>query len=218
MTDDLELLERFRGGDAAAGQELFRRHMATLYRFFQNKVSGNIEDLIQQTMLACLESHTRFEQRASFRSYLLGVARYQLFDYYRRTKSDAERLEFNSVTVHDLALSPSSHVSKASEERLLLEALRRLPVNLQIALELSYWEDLSGPELADILEIPTDTAYSRLRRARQLLKEQLALLAESSDQLQATHTNLAQWAETLRGRGQAAACEANADPERSAPD
>lgn len=202
MTDDLELLTAWRAGDAAAGQELFRRHMGTLFRFFQNKVSGSPEDLMQQTMLALLESQGQFEQRASFRAYLLGVARYQLFDYYRRRKSDSERLEFNTVTVHDLALSPSSHLVKASDERLLLEALRRLPINLQIALELAYWEDLTGPELAQILEIPIDTAYSRLRRAKQLLREQLERLAESTDQLHATRTDLAQWAADLRSESQ----------------
>ncbi|HEY6878852.1 MAG TPA: sigma-70 family RNA polymerase sigma factor [Polyangiales bacterium] len=198
MSDDLQLLEKWRAGDSAAGQELFRRHTATLYRFFQNKAAGGVEDLVQQTMLACLQSQTQYEQRASFRSYLLGVARYQLFDYYRRNKSDAEHLEFNTVTVHDLALSPSSQMAKASEDRMLLEALRRLPINFQIALELSYWEDLSGPELAEILEVPVDTAYSRLRRAKQLLKEQLAALAASNEQLAATQTDLAHWASKLR--------------------
>lgn len=198
MVNDLELLERWRNGDAGAGQTLFRRHMETLHRFFQNKAAGGVEDLIQQTMLACLESHTQFEQRASFRSYLLGVARYQLFDYYRRTRSDGQRLEFNTVTVHDMGLSPSSHIAQRGEERILLEALRRLPINLQIALELSYWEDLSGPELADILELPTDTVYSRLRRAKELLKEELAAIAESPALLAATQTNLTQWASKLR--------------------
>lgn len=199
MSDDLTLFGQWRDGDASAGQELFRRHMATLYRFFQNKASHGIEDLVQQTMLACLESHAQFQQRSTFRAFLLGVARYQLFEYYRRNKSDSSRLEFNTVTVHDLALSPSMHAAKASEERLLLEALRRLPVNLQIALELAYWEDLNGPELAEILEIPVDTAYSRLRRAKQLLKEQLELLAVSKEQLEATQTNLREWARVTRG-------------------
>lgn len=196
--DDLELLESWQRGDAAAGQALFRRHMETLHRFFHNKAASGVEDLIQQTMLACLENHQKFEQRASFRSYLLGVARFQLFEYYRRNKSDGERLEFNTVTMVDIGLSPSSHIAQRSEERMLLEALRRLPINLQIALELSYWEDLTGPELADILEVPLDTAYSRLRRAKQLLKEALASIAESEAQLGATQTDLAQWAGTLR--------------------
>jgi RNA polymerase sigma factor (sigma-70 family) len=198
MSDDLELLGKWREGDAGAGQELFRRHTETLYRFFRNKVAGGVEDLVQQTMVACLQSQAQYEQRSSFRSYLLGVARYQLFDYYRRNKSDAEHLEFNTVTVHDLALSASSQLAKASEERVLLEALRRLPINFQITLELSYWEELSGPELAEILEVPVDTAYSRLRRAKQLLKEQLELLSTSNEQLDATRTDLERWARALR--------------------
>ena len=198
MSDDLALLKKWREGDATAGQELFGRHTETLFRFFRNKVAGGVEDLVQQTMVACLQSQGQYEQRASFRSYLLGVARYQLFDYYRRNKSDAEHLEFNTVTVHDLALSATSQLAKASEERILLEALRRLPVNFQITLELSYWEDLSGPELAEILEVPVDTAYSRLRRAKQLLKEQLAVLSSSNEQLGATRTDLEGWASALR--------------------
>lgn len=204
--EDLELLRQWRAGDASAGQELFARHVATLYRFFRNKVSGNVEDLVQQTMLSLLESQAKFEQRASFRSYLLGIARYQLFDHYRIAKTDSERFESATVTVHDLSPSPSAHVAKASEERLLLEALRRLPIHLQIALELAYWEDLSGPELADVLEIPVDTAYSRLRRAKELLREQLEALAESEEQLVATASNVARWAEgirrSVRGDGQ----------------
>jgi RNA polymerase sigma factor (sigma-70 family) len=198
MSDDLALLKKWREGESAAGQELFRRHTETLYRFFRNKVAGGVEDLVQQTMVACLSSQAQYEQRASFRSYLLGVARYQLFDYYRRNKSDAEHLEFNTVTVHDLALSASSQLAKASEERVLLEALRRLPVNFQLTLELSYWEELSGPELAEILEVPVDTAYSGLRRAKQLLKEQVELLSSSNEQLGATRTDLERWARGLR--------------------
>lgn len=200
MTDDLALLARWRDGDKQAGDELFRRHLETLHRFFQNKVSGNVDDLIQQTMLACLEGHQRFEQRASFRSYMLGVARYNLFEYYRRTKFSNERFELATSTVHDMGQSPSAQLARTSEERLLLEGLRRLPVDLQIALELSYWDGLTGPELAEVLEIPLDTAYSRLRRAKDLLRGQLSRLADSPERLAQTQTDLDQWATSLRRR------------------
>lgn len=200
MSDDLTLLASWRDGDKQAGEELFRRHLDTLQRFFQNKVSGNIDDLIQQTMLACLEGHKRFEQRASFRSYVLGVARYNLFEHYRRTKFSNERFELATSTVHDMGHSPSAQLARTSEERQLLEALRRLPVDLQIALELNYWDGLTGPELAEVLEIPLDTAYSRLRRAKDLLREQLARLADSPERLAQTQTDLDQWATSLRTR------------------
>ena len=164
--DDLELLSRWREGDVDAGQQLFGRYLETLNRFFQNKVSGGVQDLIQQTMLACLENEKNFQQRSSFRSYLLGVARNLLFEHYRRNKAANARFEANTVTVHDLGMSPSSQMVQRGEERMLLEALRQLPINLQIALELAYWEQLTGPELAEILEIPLDTVYSRMRRAK----------------------------------------------------
>ena len=55
----------------------------------------------------------------------------------------------------------------------MLAALNGLPLDLQIALELYYWEELSVVEVAAVLEVPEGTVKSRLHRARQLLREQL---------------------------------------------
>ena len=44
-------------------------------------------------------------------------------------------------------------------------------------LELAYWEGLDGLELAHALEVPLNTAYSRLRRAKLALRERLQELA-----------------------------------------
>jgi len=60
------------------------------------------------------------------------------------------------------------------EERALLGALRGLPLELQVLLELHYWEDLSTSELAGVLEIPQGTVKTRIRRARELLESALA--------------------------------------------
>lgn len=198
MSRDLELLEKWRAGDAAAGQELFRRHVETLYRFFCTKVSAGVDDLVQQTLLACLERHHSYEERASFRAFLLGIARFQLYSYFRTNKRDQERLEYETITAFELGPSPSTRAAESKEQQILLEALRRLPVNLQIALELSYWEDMTAPELAVVLGIPTDTVYSRLRRARELLAEHIEALTVGRNALHATETNLETWAASLR--------------------
>ena len=209
--DDIELLERWRAGDTVAGDTLFQRHVETLYRFFCTKVSGSVDDLVQQTLLACLEGHESFAQRSSFRAFLLGVARFQLYSYYRSNKRDQARFEFDTVTAFDLEPSPSTHAAENSEQRLLLEALRRLPLNLQIALELSYWEDMTAPELAAVLDIPTDTVYSRLRRAREILAVNLKRLGGSPQKLHPTETDLASWAASLREDLQPAAAAFKAE-------
>ena len=76
-TDDFETLDRWRAGDRAAGNELLRRHFDGLYRFFRNKVDEGVDDLIQRSFLACVESKDRFRKQASFRTYLFTVARHE---------------------------------------------------------------------------------------------------------------------------------------------
>ena len=53
------------------------------------------------------------------------------------------------------------------------EALRRLPVDLQLVVELHYWEDHSTAEIAALLELAQGTVKSRLRRAREALEADL---------------------------------------------
>lgn len=65
-------------------------------------------------------------------------------------------------------------------------------------LELIFWEDFTAADAAAVLEIPLGTAKSRIRRAQQLLREQLAALADSPAQLATTMTKLDDWARGLR--------------------
>ena len=198
QTTDLELLDAWRAGDQAAAQTLLGRHEATLQRFFRNKTSYGADDLVQLTFMAALKNRDNFEGRSSFRSYLLSIARYTLYEHYRSMDRRQQVFEFNTVTLYDLSPSPSTHAAQRDEERLLLEALRRIPINLQIALELHYWEDLSGPELAEVLDVPVDTVYSRLRKAKELLRKKLKVIASSPELLHQTQENLGGWARSVR--------------------
>lgn len=86
------------------------------------------------------------------------------------------------------------------EQRLLLEALRRIPIDCQIVCELHYWEQLGTTEIGEILGVPPGTVKSRLQLGRRLLEEQLAALATSAELLQTTLSNLEKWAADLRNQ------------------
>lgn len=172
---DLELLTAWRAGDTRAGSSLAQRHFDALHRFFCSKARGNEDDLIQQTFVACIESKEAFRGESTFRAYLFGLARHQLLTHYRRVYRRRE-LDFTTTSIHDLATSPTGLLSRRQEHELLAEALRGVPVDLQIALELTYWEDMSASEVAAVIGIPENTVYSRLRRARALLREALEKL------------------------------------------
>lgn len=198
-TSDIELLDAWKGGDQTAGEQLFERHFDALYRFFRNKVGDESEELLQRALMACVEQRDKFRGESSFRSFMFGVARIELLNYFKRKGRLARQGAELDTSVHDLDPSPSMIVGDKEEHRLLLEALRRIPLDLQIAIELFYWEELSTPEIAEVLDIPTGTVKSRLRRAKEHLEGELNELARSPQLLESTMANLDGWAAQLRG-------------------
>ena len=196
---DEQLLEGWRNGDQRAGDALFGRHFDSLYRFFERKVSVDVEDLIQRTLMSCVEARDRFRGEASFRTFLFAIARHQLMAEWRKHKRNPA-LDFGVTSLHDLAPSPSQELRDKQGRRLLLTALRRLPLDLQIAIELVYWEKLTAPEVAEVLEIPEGTVRSRVRRARAALAETLAELGESGEAIATTLGDLDRWADEVGGR------------------
>ncbi len=198
MLTDVELLDAWREGNKRAGKQLFERHYDAVHRFFRNKVGADAPDLVQKTFLGCIESVDRYRGEGSFRSYLFAVAYRQLCKYYRSRTSERARFDVGTVSAADLDPTPSRVVAKRREQRVLLEALRGIPVELQVALELHYWEQMSDAEIARSLGVPLGTMKSRIRRARQLLSERITECAASPSELSSTLENLDQWANELR--------------------
>lgn len=198
MDDDFAVLDAWRAGDRSAGDALLRRHFDALYRFFRNKIDHGVDDLIQRTFVACIAAKDGFRKQSSFRTYLFTVARNELYHHYRRRQREAALFEPQTQSVEALGTSPSAVVARQQEQRLLLRALRTLPLDLQVAIELFYWEQLSTAEIAEILEVPQGTAKSRLRRAREELEIKLRELAESPALLESTIAAFDRWAESIR--------------------
>lgn len=196
--DDFELLDRWRGGDVVAGNELLKRHFDALYRFFTNKLSDHADDLIQATMMACVRGRDSFRKECGFRAFLFVVARHELYRWIRKNSRSREVFDPSLMSVADLGPSPSSAVARLKEQRLLLNALRQIPLDLQIVLELHYWEGLTTRELGEVMEIPQGTVKSRLRRAREGLERAMAELSESPEDLRSTMDNLDRWVAGIR--------------------
>ncbi|MFO0634641.1 MAG: sigma-70 family RNA polymerase sigma factor [Nannocystaceae bacterium] len=196
---DFELLAHWRGGDAAAGNRLLRRHFQTVHRFFRNKVDGDIDDLIQRTFLGLVEALPRFQERAQFKTFLLAVARNHLLLHFRE-RARLKQRDAEDVSVHDLGVvdAPSGVIALREEQQLLLVALRRLPLALQITVELFYWERMGIDDIGIVLEIPPGTVKSRLARARDNLKQTLEQLASSPAARASSIQDLEAWARSLR--------------------
>jgi RNA polymerase sigma factor (sigma-70 family) len=164
---DLELLARWRRGDNRAGGTLAQRHLGSLYRFFTRRAHGYEDDLVQQTLIACIEARDTFRGESSFRAYLFGIARLQLLSHYRSAHRPSV---LNQGVTSGASCSAPSARSVPDEGLLLKLALRQIPAVQRTALELTYWEDLTAPEVAKRLGIRENTLYSRLRRGKAQLR------------------------------------------------
>lgn len=199
----MELLEAWRAGDNDAGSRLLRRHFRTLFRFFRSKVSTGAEDLVQQTMLACADGVHRFRGEASFKTYLLAIARTQLLMHLRKHARKGKQLVELETSVADVLGSPSPSVMVAGkdEQRLVLRALRHIPIDLQIAVELHYWEEMRIDDIAVVIGVPSGTVKSRLNRARRLVREWIMQVEEVPAALRETTAgDVESWARSLRER------------------
>jgi RNA polymerase sigma factor (sigma-70 family) len=201
MDPDLELLDRWCAGDRRAGNELFQRHFDSVCRFFQNKLDRDFDELVQTTFLACVRSREQFRRQSSFRTYLFTIARHELYAHLRRRRRDQQNLDFGVTSIADLEPTARSLIDRNKEHERLLRALRALPVEQQVLLELHYWEDMSPTELAEVLDIPAVTARTRLYRARQALRERMDALEGAPAPLHRSVEDLDAWARAVRDLG-----------------
>lgn len=189
------MLEAWRGGDAEAGERLFTRHYRLVKRFFRNKVGAErVADLAQDTFVAVVDGRERIADPQRFRPYLLRTAYYVFCRHLRERARGGPVADLEQASVAQLDPSAPSIIARAQQQRLLLEALRSIPVNYQVVLELHYWEELGTLRIAEVLDVPAATVRSRLQRARHALEGVMARLASSPELLRSTMTELDDWA------------------------
>jgi RNA polymerase sigma factor (sigma-70 family) len=196
MDDVHDPWRRLIDGDAKAWDDAVVALFGRVRSFFANKVGEEANELTQRTFTRLQGVRDRYQGQGSPRSYVLGIANFILMEYMR------ERYRDHTVPLEDLSVAavqarPSSVLVARVEQRLVLEALRRLTLEHQIVLELYYWEDMSDPEIADMLQTNENTIRGRRTRAREKMKELLAAL-EQAEQPGSTSMDLERWARDVR--------------------
>lgn len=197
LVTDHELLEAWREGSPDAGEALFERHFDAVLRFFRNKIDDGPEELVQRTFLACVEGRDRFRGASSFRTYVFAVAHNILKSHFRSKRRRGPHIDFTAESVWGLEASPSTLALRDRSQRVLLDALRRIPIESQVALELHYWETLTAAEIGEVLGVPLGTAKTRIRRARQLLSAEITQQAQLAS-LDLDGLDLESWARSVR--------------------
>lgn len=182
--DDEALVERAgNGGDNAAFAELVRRHQGKV-RGLLLRLTGNstlADDLAQEVFLRAYRGLVGFEGRSRFSTWIYRIA-YNVFLNHRSRSKDLAALPqgFESnAAAPDNELSPTRFDMRSD----LAAAITELPERYRVVVTLYYLEDVSYPEIAEILDLPLGTIKTHLHRAKKLLREHLngaAVVEEAS--------------------------------------
>ncbi|MBL4684239.1 MAG: RNA polymerase sigma factor [Nannocystaceae bacterium] len=167
---DQQLVGAWLAGDRSAGDVLSKRHYGSVRRFFDLRLPHLADDLTQQVFVAVAEQAASLRAGAVFKPYLFGIARHLLLRHFRKQgrHDRAVRVAEEDSTART---SLSVIAVRREDEVLLLMGLSTLPVDLQIAVNLYYWESMSTAEIGTVLKANASTIGSRLARARELIVE-----------------------------------------------
>lgn len=200
MVSDEQLYAAWAGGDRRAGGLLIDRYLTSVHRFFAAKLSDTsaTDDLVAKTFEVCAAQLGSFRGDGTVRAYIFAIAHNHLRNHLRSKQRVGERFEPLEISVADLDPTASSLLVGDEQRRLLLRALRLIPIDMQVAIELSYFEDMSRAEIAEVLGIPPGTVAGRLRRARELLERKIEEVAARGELRRTTVDSLSAWAERVK--------------------
>lgn len=168
---DEALLERLAADDEAAFRLLVERHIDRAFGIALRLLGSraDAEDVVQDTMLKVWTHRGRWEQgRAKFSTWLYRVVTNRCIDLHRRPRTD------NVDAVPEPADAKPDAVSNMQREevtRMLEAAMQRLPEQQRVAVILSYHENMSNGEIADVMNTTVAAVESLLKRGRQQLRE-----------------------------------------------
>jgi RNA polymerase sigma-70 factor (ECF subfamily) len=170
--DDAALVARAREGDAAATDELYRKHLPLTVRLVRRYVSdADADDVAQRALVRGFEKLSSFRGESSFRSWLHRIAVNVALNHVR----DNKRVEPRVIDEADLitnTLGTARLVAKEAKER-LLRAVQDLPPKQRASVELRLFQDLSFAEVAAKMGTSEDSAKANFHHALKRLRDAL---------------------------------------------
>jgi RNA polymerase sigma-70 factor (ECF subfamily) len=169
---DKETLKKLKNGGLKAFEVIFSFYEKSIYGYIYSMVGHreNAEDLTQEVFLKLYKNAGAIDAENNFKNWLYKIATNTVYDWLRKKRKGAEMFiiddEENSFeTIDDN--STYLHIEDAKD---LESAINDIKPNYRRVLLLFYYEGMSYEEIADILEVPLNTAKTHIRRAKEALK------------------------------------------------
>ena len=180
--EDSALMLRYKDGDAAAFDVLYRRHNDALYRYLLRlcKHRDNADDIFQEVWGKIIKAADRYRPTAKFTTYLYRVAHNCFIDYLRRNKRHTHIGDYDADQQPNPGESPETLTERSLARERLQLALQDLPDEQRDVFLLHEEAGLNLDEIAAVTDSNRETTKSRLRYAVKKLRTAIDEPAEAS--------------------------------------
>ncbi|MCC7119302.1 MAG: sigma-70 family RNA polymerase sigma factor [Anaerolineales bacterium] len=171
-TSDEVLIQQFKSGSSEAFNQLYHRHINSVYKRVRYVVpESEVEDVTQEVFIAALKSLHSFRGDAQFSTWLRTLTNHKVAEFYRKR---SRKQEPPLSPLEDAFGQMEGSTSRMMEERIYIQkALSQLPENYQEVILLRFAEALQFNEIAEMMNQNIEATKSLFRRAIAALKTQL---------------------------------------------
>lgn len=177
---DLEIIQHVLDGEIALFEILLRRYNAALYKTGRsyNYNHEDTQDLMQETWISVYKNLKSFENRSSFKTWVLKI---MLHNCYHKNK----KFSFKNEIITDINEKSSpmfSNITNSDElknlnnkelNHVIENALQNIPLDYRIVFSLREINGLNVSETAGTLNISESNVKVRLNRAKAMLRKEL---------------------------------------------
>jgi len=170
---DQELMALVATGSPAALEQLYRRHAGWLTARLTRRCAdpGTVDEVLQDTFVAVWKGATKYQGTGDPGAWIWGIAVRRLVDALRRRPPTTYPIEEPDLGVVE---SAEDRVLVGVEHGDLAGALDRLSPELRSVVEATVLDGLTTKEAAQLLGLRQGTVKTRMMRARQVLRKELA--------------------------------------------
>lgn len=181
--NDSDLISRAKSGDSKSYDKLLKKYKNSVYSLVLRMVrnSQEAEDLTQEAFIKAFNSLASFNEEYAFSTWLYKIATNNCIDFFRKRKLQTYSLDKpiqykDSEIQHEIPdpdLNPEKSIMATERNKLIKEAINKLPEKYHRAIVLRHSEEKSYEEIAEILGLPLGTVKARIFRAREMLNKTL---------------------------------------------
>jgi RNA polymerase sigma-70 factor (ECF subfamily) len=137
---------------------------------------ADLEDIAHEVFLIVHRRLGDIRPDLPIRPWLFGIAMRIAKDYRRSARVRRERLESSPPEQVDSGATPSVQLLDGERRAMVCRALDALDFDQRVVFVLHEIEERSMPEIAEVVDAPLNTLYSRLRLARKAFADEIRRL------------------------------------------